>query len=214
MAGGRVEHGDAGRGVETSIRGRILAAAMETFVEHGFANATTLEIATRARVSKRELYTVVGNKEELLAACIAERGRRMQLPEGFAPPTTKRELAAALRGYGKTVLAVVTQPEVIAVFRLAIGEAARSPAVARSLDTLGRRPAVKALEAILAGGREAGLLERGETERQLAHFQGLLWGEGLVWILLGVVKPPSPREVEQRAGEAAEAFLQVFGRKS
>ena len=34
-------------------RGRILRAAMETFRQHGFAAATTLEIATRARVSKR-----------------------------------------------------------------------------------------------------------------------------------------------------------------
>src|SRR5262252_7650440 len=38
---------------EDSVRQRILHAAMGTFMEHGFANATTLEIATRAKVSKR-----------------------------------------------------------------------------------------------------------------------------------------------------------------
>src|SRR4030095_8670472 len=68
------------------VRDRILSAAMRTFMEHGFAAATTLEIATRAKVSKRELYALVGNKEQMLAACVAGRGRRMRLPEEF--PTT------------------------------------------------------------------------------------------------------------------------------
>ena len=53
--------------IPVSARERILAAAMETFMERGFANATTLEIATRARVSKRELYALGGNKEQMLA---------------------------------------------------------------------------------------------------------------------------------------------------
>jgi AcrR family transcriptional regulator len=53
--------------VDNDKRGS-LRAAMETFREHGFAAATTLEIATRARVSKRELYALVGNKEQMLAS--------------------------------------------------------------------------------------------------------------------------------------------------
>ena len=43
-------------------RERILSAAWQLFMERGFAEATTLEISTRARVSKRELYARVGNK--------------------------------------------------------------------------------------------------------------------------------------------------------
>ena len=37
------------------VRGRILSAAFGAFKEHGYAQASTLEIATRAKVSKREL---------------------------------------------------------------------------------------------------------------------------------------------------------------
>ena len=50
-------------------RERIMSAAMEAFMELGFARTSTLEIATRAQVSKRELYTLFGSKQAILAAC-------------------------------------------------------------------------------------------------------------------------------------------------
>jgi hypothetical protein len=40
-------------------RERILDAAFASFMKSGYATTSTLEIATRARVSKRELYAVV-----------------------------------------------------------------------------------------------------------------------------------------------------------
>src|SRR6267143_477739 len=60
-------------GDETAVRARILEAAFAAFMKSGYATTSTLEIATRARVSKRELYALVGNKQEMLIACIAER---------------------------------------------------------------------------------------------------------------------------------------------
>src|SRR4029079_18069907 len=59
------------------VRGRILTAAFEAFVERGYAATSTLEIATRARVSKRELYAVVGNKQKMLVTAIGERAKRL-----------------------------------------------------------------------------------------------------------------------------------------
>jgi Bacterial regulatory proteins, tetR family len=49
-------------GDETGVRERILKAAFAAFMKSGYATTSTLEIATRARVSKRELYRLVGNK--------------------------------------------------------------------------------------------------------------------------------------------------------
>src|SRR5207302_10278583 len=59
---------------EKPARARILSAAFAAFTEHGFAKASTLEIATRAMVSKRELYALFGNKQQMLITCISERG--------------------------------------------------------------------------------------------------------------------------------------------
>ena len=47
---------------DIAVRRRILEAAFAAFTKSGYAAASTLEIATRARVSKRELYALVGNK--------------------------------------------------------------------------------------------------------------------------------------------------------
>src|SRR6516164_4418745 len=47
-------------------RAQFLSAAFVAFTKSGYAAASMLEIATRARVSKRELYALVGNKQEML----------------------------------------------------------------------------------------------------------------------------------------------------
>src|SRR5216684_9170618 len=81
---------------EPPARERILDAAFSAFMESGFAAASTLEIATRARVSKRELYALVGSKQEMLAACIGERAQRLRMPAGLPEPKDRETLARAL----------------------------------------------------------------------------------------------------------------------
>jgi AcrR family transcriptional regulator len=200
--------------MSSPIRERILGAAMETFMEHGFAAATTLEIATRAKVSKRELYAIVGNKQEMLAACIAGRGRRMRLPEGFPALTDTASLRSALRQYGATMLRELTDPDVLAVFRLAISESKRSPGIARSLESQGREPAREALQSLLQSARDAGLLVDGDLKPMMSHYQGLLWGNLLVWVLLGTTPPPAAKEIGRRTEEAVRAFLSLYGRET
>jgi AcrR family transcriptional regulator len=200
------------KGGDDSVRERILGAAMQTFMEHGFAAATTLEIATRAKVSKRELYALVGNKEEMLATCIAGRGRRMRLPEGFPAPTDTASLRSALEQYGTTLLREVTDPDVIAVFRLAISESRRSPGMAQSLESLGREAAREALRSLLQSARDSGLLVDGDLKAMMSHYQGLLWGDLLVSILLGIAPPPGAKQISHRAEEAARLFLSLYRR--
>jgi AcrR family transcriptional regulator len=185
---------------------------MELFVERGFAETTTLEIASRARVSKRELYALVGNKDEILAVCIANRGDRMRLPEGFPEPADMASLEAALRIYGATLLRELTDPAVLEVFRLGIAEAKRSPGIARSLNERGRAPARAALEALLKSAQAAKLLADGNVDEMMLHYRGLLWGDAVVWILLGLEKRPGPKEIERRAQNATRLFLEVYGR--
>jgi AcrR family transcriptional regulator len=199
-------------GADDSARGRILGAAMRTFMEHGVAAATTLEIATRAKVSKRELYALVGNKQEMLAACVAERGRRMRLPEGFPTPTDMASLRSALREYGATMLRELTSPGVLAVFRLAISESKRSPGVAASIDRLGSQPARAALQSLLQSARAAKLLAGGDLQAMMSHYRGMLWGDLLVWILLGTTPAPGEKEINDRADEVARLFLRLYGR--
>src|SRR5262249_40430778 len=77
----------------TAVRERILEAAFAAFMKSGYAAASTLEIATRARVSKRELYAFVGDKQEMLIACISRRARRIDVGAGL-PALRARETLA------------------------------------------------------------------------------------------------------------------------
>src|SRR5437764_12092560 len=78
-------------GDETAVRERILEAAFAAFMKSGYATTSTLEIATRARVSKRELYALVGKKHEMLIACISERARRLEVAADL-PVVRDREM--------------------------------------------------------------------------------------------------------------------------
>ena len=195
---------------QVPARRRILDAAFAAFMERGFAETSTLEIATRARVSKRELYALVGSKQEMLAACIAERARRLQMPSGLPEPHDREALARTLVAFGTQLLREVSDPTVIAVFRLAIAEAVRAPEVARALNSTGVETSRAALREIMTRARSAGLLG-GEIAEMAEQFAGLLWGNLMTGLLLRVAERPSSREIARRADAATAALLQLYG---
>jgi len=201
MSKGRKESGD-----ETAVRKRILEAAFRAFMKSGYAAASTLEIATRAHVSKRELYALVGNKEKMVIACISERARRLEVLADLPVPRDREALVQLLASFGTKLVREVSDPTVIAVFRLAIGEAVHAPEVARALDSTGREASRAALSKIMAQAQASGLLT-GRPAELAGQFAGLLWRDLMVSLLLGVAKRPTPREIAGRARDAAATFL-------
>jgi AcrR family transcriptional regulator len=187
---------------------RILDAAFATFMKHGFAAASTLEIATRARVSKRELYALVGNKQAMLIACIRARAGRLQVPADLAAPRDRQILARVLAAFGTQLVREVTDPTVVAIFRLAISEAVQAPEVAQALDSIGRETTRAALRQIMAEAHKHGLLV-GRPADLAEQFAGLLWGNLMVSMLLGVAERPNSRDIATRARDATAAFLQL-----
>ena len=84
----------------------------------------------------------------------------------------------------------------------------QAPAVARALDSIGREASRAALQQIMAGAEGSGLLV-GRPAELAEQFGGLLWGNLMVSLLLGVAERPNSREVAARAREATAAFLQL-----
>jgi AcrR family transcriptional regulator len=195
-------------GAEALVRARILDAAFAVFMKNGYATTSTLEIATRARVSKRELYALVGNKQEMLIACISARAQRLEAPADLPVLRERETLAQVLAALGAKLVREISDPTVIAVFRLAIGEAVQAPEVARALDSIGREASRAALRTIMARAQASGLLT-GRPAELAAQFTGLLWGDLMVSLLLGVAERPNSREIAGRARAAAAAFLQL-----
>jgi AcrR family transcriptional regulator len=192
------------------LRERILDAAFCAFMEHGYAGTSMLEIATRAKVSKREIYGVCENKADLLRDAIAERARRMRLPLDLPAPKDRAALAATLTAFGTALLRGVCDPAVRAVYWLAISEAGNAPEVAKLLDKVGRGASRTALARTLAQAQADGLIGAGEPASMAIDFFALLWGDLLLQLLLRVADPPRPQAIEQRARAAADKFLRLY----
>src|SRR5262245_18982500 len=194
--------------ITAGVRERILASAFEAFMERGYAATSTLEIATRARVSKRELYALVGNKQKMLIMAIGERAKRLQAPADMPMLRDRATLARVLTAIGIQLVQEVSDPDVVAVFRLAIAEALQAPEVARTLDSLGREASRAALRHVMSESRAAGFID-GRPADLAEQFAGLLWRDLMISLLLGVAQRPKPRAIEARAHEATEAFLRL-----
>ncbi len=183
---------------------RILAAAFALFMERGYAGAGTRDIAARAQVSKREIYALFGSKLGLLEALVSERSRRMRSP---AAGHGGGDLARTLREFGAAFLRELTRPTTTALYRLAVVEAERSPAIARTLDECGRAPVRRAAVALIAAAQQAGRLGPGRPDDLADQFFALLMGDLPLRLLLGQAQPPAEDEIERRAAAAGHALL-------
>jgi AcrR family transcriptional regulator len=196
---------------QNAVCGRIIAAAFEAFMANGYANTSMHAIATRAKVSKRDLYANYPNKQALLVTCIANRAARMRLAPDLPAPRTREELASTLTSFGATVIREVTQPAVMTIYRLAISEAVRSPDVAAILNT-SRSVNRNALAELLARAQAAGVLSPGDPQHMMEQFFALLWGDLMLNRLLGAIDVPKPAEIDRRAREATAAFLKLHAK--
>jgi AcrR family transcriptional regulator len=193
---------------DDAVRERILDAAFTAFVDGGYASTSTADIAARARVSKRELYALVGNKQQMLVACISERAKRLHLPAELPVVRDGETLARVLVAFGTKLVYEITDPTVIAAFRLAIAEVPRAPEVAETLDSIGREASREGLRNLMTQATKSHLV-KGRPADLAELFGALLLRDLLVSLLLGVVKRPAAREIAKRAEDATAAFLQL-----
>lgn len=190
-------------------RQAILSAAGAVFFERGFEAATTLEIASRARTSKRALYELFGSKEQLLDALIRESSQQMQAPLELASPDSREALLETLRQFGHRFLEQLFHPRRTAMYRLAIAEAFRSGKVAIELEAAGRQPVVEAMTRFLAQAARNRLVRAEDIELLAAAFFGILVGPQQTQLLLGLEKTVPPQAIRHRVELAVEAVRRL-----
>ena len=188
---------------------RILHAAFDAFMKVGYAKTSMLAIATRARVSKRDLYANFPDKGAILAACIAGRAREMRQPLERTPPQTEAALRATLERFGTTALHAGTLPSSVAAFRLAIAEPDTDAAAV--LDAAAREANRAALEDFATEAQRRSLLRPGDPRIMAGQFLSLLWGDLIMWLLLRAGTTPEDSEIARRAREATRILLLLHG---
>jgi AcrR family transcriptional regulator len=199
--------------VENPMCDRIIGAAFTAFMELGYTGTSMLEIATRAKMSKRDLYANFSSRQAILLACISARAERMRLSPAITLPTNLGMLAAILVTFGTTVIREVSQPAVMAMFRLAIAEAERAPEVAETLHKT-RMANRNAVANLFTQCQASGIVSPGDPTQMTEQFLALLWGDTMLAKLLCVAAPLTPAEIDRRAHAATTAFLRLYGRSS
>ncbi|WP_186082881.1 TetR/AcrR family transcriptional regulator [Burkholderia gladioli] len=199
-------------GSERSPRQRIIEAAFRIFAEKGYESASTLAIATQAKVSKRDIYANFSNKQDMLLACIEGRGQRMNLGAALPRATSAAMLEKVLASFASRLLVEVTDPIIITIYRLAIAEVARAPEIARTLDRIGRKASQQALTTWLAQAQQDELLGQSEAAALAAEFLALAWNDLRTDLLLGVAPRPSAEALTEQARQAAAAFMRLHGK--
>jgi AcrR family transcriptional regulator len=190
------------------MRKRILRAAFQSFTKAGYAGTSTLAIATRAKVSKRDLYATFPNKQAMLVTCITNRSAKMRMPDGLPEPRSREMLASTLTAFATNFLVEASHPDVIAMYRLAISEADRSPEIAQALEEV-RKENRHALADFFAHAQSLELLPPGDLDEMVRQSLALLLSDLMLGRLLGVHAPLSPAQMQQRVDQAVADFLQL-----
>ncbi|HEX9107307.1 MAG TPA: TetR/AcrR family transcriptional regulator, partial [Longimicrobiales bacterium] len=198
---GEVDGGGRWRRRREARPGEILTAALEQFVEHGFAATKMEDIARRAGVTKGTVYLYYPSKEELFRAAVEET-IVPSLSLGEQLLEEKSTSAAQLfRALIATWWDFMSAPPLSGIPKLIVAEAANFPAVAsffaEKVQLRGRR----LFERVLERGVQAGEF-RAELDVSMAARVALA---PVVWSLVH----RHSLHVCERGGVDLDAFLEV-----
>lgn len=187
----------------------ILAAASDLFLAQGLQQTSMDAIAARAGVSKQTLYTHFRNKDDLFRTVIRCKVAEHQLGAGASsgplpPPET------TLRRLGTELLSLILDPEVVAMFRVVIAEAAAYPRVAQLFYEAGPRQAAETMAEQIGAQMNAGALRPGDPHAAAHTFASLCKGELHMEAMLGLPMDDREARIEAQVAAASHAFLVLY----
>jgi len=189
---------------------RILWAAGAVFLEKGFDAATTLDIAARARVSKRDLYRLFVSKQGILEALIAAHSNEMSTPVELADPVDPERFLDALRAFGPVFLASYLDAQKIALYRVAIAEAPGSAHLGKTLEAAGAGPVIASFTDFITKAAKRGIVAAADADLVMSAYFNVLIGSWQLWLLTGTHAPPDARTLQAQADKAVEIVRRII----
>lgn len=184
---------------------RIVAAALDELIEHGYERVTMLGIASRAGASKETLYNWFGSKEGLFAALIKANADQsaQRIEEAL---DDRADPVETLVGYATGLLTLLTSPGSVALNRAAMS----SPELAEVLLAHGRHRVGPLVETYLARLSDDGDVSIANPAEAFELLYGLVVRDTQIRVLLGETPPP-PDVIRGRATGAVDQFISLMG---
>jgi TetR/AcrR family transcriptional regulator, mexJK operon transcriptional repressor len=109
------------------IEKRLLAVALEEFLQHGYGGASMNRIIRAARVSKTTLWSRFSSKEELFRAIVSEQIERLSAATALTSGAGRLDLEQGLKSYANHTLTISLSGDLLQVNRLIYSESHRFP---------------------------------------------------------------------------------------
>ncbi len=186
-------------------RERLLNAATEVFLEHGY-DASIDMIISRAGVARQTFYNHFENKERLFTEAMRNCVSDLLVPlNGPAD-----DLRDSLRKFAETYRQRSLGPQGIAKFRIVTSQAQRFPDLTREAFELGLGQMVKSLSSFLGRAMDAGKLREDDPVFAAEMLLSMLTGADRTRLLYGL---PAPDQSEaQRVERIVDGFLRMFAK--
>lgn len=194
----------------TSPKARqILEGASQVFLEFGYEGASTDKIAKQAGVSKGTVYNYFPDKETLFVAFIEEECRK-QASLIFKVESQPADIEAVLREIAYNYVKMCPSPFIQGIYRLAVAEATRFPALARTFYDSGPDLASRRMTQLLAGAVARGELKIDDVDLAAHHFAQLCKADLFEKCLFQIKQSVTPQEIDRIANSAVDAFLRAY----
>lgn len=202
----------AGRPKSEQKAEAILCAAAELFLAQGFQGTSMDAVAQRAGVSKQTVYSHFAGKEDLFKACIRNKVAGYGFDETAA--VDDADLRNALLNVMRRFVELLFDPEVVAMHRVVMGEAASQPRIAALFFESGPLRTRQAVRAFLQRQVERGRLRIRNDGLSYAAVQLMNMAVGMyqLQLLLGLRASVATEELETHLGHAVDDFLTLYGR--
>lgn len=183
-------------------RERVLRAAAEAFVQHGY-RASVEDIARRAGVAKQTVYHHFPSKDRLFEAAVCDLSKHVLVELDADPGDVRAALTAFARAYRKRALG----SDGLAMFRTLTADVPRFPELARAVYQGGAGAMVKRLAAFLGEAMAAGRLRRDDPQFAAELFLSMLAGQERVRRLYGLNGAESE---SRRVPRIVDCFLRAY----
>ena len=193
-------------------REQLIAVAEQLFLQHGFANTSVNAIVREAGGSLATLYAEFGSKEALFESVLSERAARF-FPEERSVPRDTLDAQAELRALATHMLKRMLSDDGLAVYRLAVHEAPRFPALRKALLEVGMPGLLDRTARYLRrlADRDALAIEKSEDAARLAASQFIALVQGQLVFSAACGGEINARTRAHHVSDAVKAFLDMYG---
>jgi TetR/AcrR family transcriptional repressor of mexJK operon len=188
---------------------RILEAAQQAFMTHGYHGATTDMIQAAAAVSKSTLYRYFPTKEDLFKAAFEAYSKDFLTSIGQIYKDND-DVETFLFQFGLEFIEALVSPKGRNLFRLMVAEGQRFPQVGKMFYIVGPKVTTDLVENYLANAHNRGAVRVENPAMAAEHFIGMIRGDLFLRCLLGASLPPSRAQLERFVRATVSAFLAAY----